>query len=192
MAVMSIEELRSFCQVPVVICLEVSNSMAALTLGGADNVVYFTREQFSTGLRFPIPSLVKQFLHFTRAPSALIHPNVFRILMGFSVLNFLYQLDISLVEICFIYTLKLKVGGRLSMSAHSPQLQFVTWLPDSPKTKVKMVVLVKGSWYETPGSPRLPFDLNQSILFPCLFQLDGACTPLGRLYFDTPLFSNFL
>ena len=86
--------------------------------------------------------------------------------MGCSVLNSLYQLDISLVEICFIYTLKLGIGGHLSMSAHSPRLQFVTGPPDSPKTEAKGVVLVKGPWYKTPGSPGLPFDLNQSISFP--------------------------
>ena len=95
----------------------------------------------------------------------LIHPNVFRILMGCSVLNFLYQLDISLVEICFVYTLKLGTGGRLSMSVHSPWLQFVSGLPDSSKTKAKGVVLVKGTWYETPGSLGLPFDVNQSLTF---------------------------
>ena len=99
-------------------------------------------------------------MHFTKAPPALIHPNVFRILIGCSVLNFLYQLDISLVEICFIYTLKLGIGGRLSMSAHSPWLQFVTGLLISPKTEAKGVVLVKGLWYETLGSLRLPFDMN--------------------------------
>ena len=151
---MFVEELRSFNQVPVVIHRKVSNGTTALTIGGADNVVYFTREQFATGLRFPIPSLVKKFMHFTRAPPTLIHLNVFRILMGCSVLSFLYQLDISLVEICFIYTLKLGVGDRLSMSAHSPQLQFVTRLPNSLKTEAKGVVLVKGTWYETPGSLR--------------------------------------
>ena len=43
-AAMSIEELRSFSQVPVIIKLKVSNSMATLTIGGADNVVYFTRK----------------------------------------------------------------------------------------------------------------------------------------------------
>ena len=80
--------------------------------------------------------------------------------MGCSVLNFLYLLDISLVDICFIYTLKLGIGGHLSMSAHSPRLQFVTGLLDSPKTEAKEVVLVKGPWYETPGSPKLPFDMN--------------------------------
>ena len=73
----------------------------------------------------------------------LIHPNVFRILMGYNVINFLYKLDISLVNICFIYTVKLGVGGQLFMSAHSPRLQFVTELPNSPETKAKGVVLVK-------------------------------------------------
>ena len=80
--------------------------------------------------------------------------------MGCSVLKFLYRLDISLVEIFFIYTLKLGIGGYLSMSAHSPWLQFVTGLSDSPMTEAKGEVLVKGLWYETPGSQGLPFDLN--------------------------------
>ena len=71
--------------------------------------------------------------------------------MGCSVINFLHQLDISLVEICFIYTLKLGIRGWLSMSAHNPRLQFVTELPDSPKSKAKGVVVVRGPWNETPG-----------------------------------------
>ena len=76
------------------------------------------------------------------------------------MMNSLYQLDISLVEICFIYTLKLGTGGYLSMSAHSPRLQFVTGLLDSPKTEAKEVILVKGQWYETSSFPEPPFDLN--------------------------------
>ena len=62
----------------------------------------------------------------------------------------------------------------MSMSAHSPQLQFITGLTNSPKTKAKGVVLVKGLLYKTPSSPRLPFDLNQSLSFPGLFQFGGA------------------
>ena len=88
-AAMSVEELRSFRQVPFVINLEVLDNTTTPTIGGADNAVYFTWEQFAVGLCFPIPYLVKQFLHFTRAPLALIHPNFFRILMSCSVLNFL-------------------------------------------------------------------------------------------------------
>ena len=56
---MSVEEFRSFNQVPADIRLEVANDTATPTIGGVDNVVYFTYEQFSTGLLFPIPSLVK-------------------------------------------------------------------------------------------------------------------------------------
>ena len=117
---MSMEELRSFCQVLTNISLELLDGAAVSIVGWADNNVYFTREQFVVGLHFPISSLVKLFLHFTRAPLVLINPNVFRIVVGCNVLNSLYQLAISLVEICFIYTLKLGIGGHQSMSAHSP------------------------------------------------------------------------
>ena len=86
--------------------------------------------------------------------------NFIGILTGCRVLNFLYQLDISLIEVFFIYTLKLAHGGRLSVSAQIPRLQFVTRLPDSPKTEVKGVIFVRGPWYETLGSPDLPFTLN--------------------------------
>lgn len=47
-------------------------------------------------LWLPIPSLVKQFLHFSKIPPAFIHLNVIQILMGCSVLDALYQLDLSL------------------------------------------------------------------------------------------------
>ena len=76
------------------------------------------------------------------------------------------------------------------MSAHSPRLQFVIGLPNSSKTEAKGVVLDKGPWYETLGSLGLLFDMNQSLSFPCLSQVDGSCIPLGRLCFDMPLFSE--
>ena len=40
------------------------------------------------------------------------------------------------------------------------------WTPDSPKTEAKGVILVRGPWDETSGSPDLPFDINQSQSFP--------------------------
>ena len=162
---MTVEELRLFSQIPSKISLETSDDTVTSTFREADNVIYFTQEQFATWLHLLVSSLVKQFLHFTRTPPTLVHLNVIRILMGYSVLNSLYQLDISLVEICFIYTLKLRIEGLLSMSAHSPWLQFVTRLPNLLKTKAKGVVLVKGPRYETLGSPGIPFNLNQSLTF---------------------------
>ena len=64
-ASMSVEELRSFYRVPDGISLEFSDIRAFLTVGEADNAVYFTREQFVARLGFPVSFLVKQFLHFT-------------------------------------------------------------------------------------------------------------------------------
>ena len=51
-----------------------------------------------------------------------------------------------------------------------------------------MVALFNSLWYETRGSLGLPFDLNQSLSFLGLFNLSGACVPLGRMCFDVPLF----
>ena len=168
---LSMEELRSYYQIPDNIDIELPDGPTKSTIGKENGAIYFTGEQLAAGLRFPISSLIKQFLHFSGAPLALIHPNFIRILTGCSVLNLLYQLDISLVEVYFIYTLKLANGGRLSLSAQSPRRQFVTGLPDSPKTEAKGVILVRGPWYETPGSPDLLFTLNRSMAFPGVFKL---------------------
>ena len=68
---MSTEELRLYNHVPAKISLEMSDDPTTSTVREADNAIYFTREQFCIGLRFPASSLVKQFLHFTRALPAL-------------------------------------------------------------------------------------------------------------------------
>ena len=149
---LSMEELRSYCHIPDNIDFKLPNGPAKSIIDKEDGAIYFTREQLVVGLRFPISFLIKQFLHFSGAPPTLVHLNTIRILTGCSVLNFLYQLDILLVEVFFIYTLKLAHGGLLSLSAQSPQLQVVTGLLDSPKIKAKGVILVRGLWYETPGS----------------------------------------
>ena len=65
---MSVEDLRSFRQVPATIIFEMSDGTATSTMGTTDNAVYFTGEQFDARLCLHVPSLVKQFLHFTRAP----------------------------------------------------------------------------------------------------------------------------
>ena len=103
---LSMEELRAYCEIPDDIDVTLSNGLIENTLGKEYNVVFFTRDQLAAGLRFHVPSLVKKFLHFTRAPSALVHPNVIWIMTGCCELNLLYQLDLSFVEVCFAYTLR--------------------------------------------------------------------------------------
>ena len=103
---LTMEELRAYCDVPDNIDLKLMEESDESTLGGEHNTMFFTREHLAVGLRFPVPAIIKQFLHFTRALLALVHPNTIRILTGCSVLNLLYQLDLSLVEICFAYSLR--------------------------------------------------------------------------------------
>ena len=56
---MSMEELRSYFQILDRISLELSDGSIALTIREVDNAVYFTQEQFTVGLCFPMSPLVK-------------------------------------------------------------------------------------------------------------------------------------
>ena len=103
---LTMEELMAYCKVPDNINLWLMERVDESTLGGEHNGVFFTREHLAAGLCFLVPALVKQFLHFTRAPPTLIHPDVIRILIECCVLNHLFQLDLSLVELCIIYFLR--------------------------------------------------------------------------------------
>ena len=161
-ASLTMEELKVYCEVPDNIDLRLMERTDDSTLGGEHNSVFFTRVHLAAGLLFPVPAIVNQFLHFTNAPPTLIHPNVIRILICRCVLNHLYQLDLTLVELLIIYFLNMGSGGRMSMSILSPRLQIVNGLPDSPKTEAKGVLLVRGPWDETPGYHLLLTGLSPS------------------------------
>ena len=92
------------------------------------------------------------------------------------------------MEICFVYPLKLGIGGKLPMSACNPRFQFVTGLPYSPKTEAKGVVLVRGLWYEMSDSLGLPFDVNQSVVFLGWFSLAATKVLLGGFCINVSLF----
>ena len=135
---LSMEKLRSYYQIPNNIDFKLPESPTKSTIDEEDSVVYFTREQLAVGLRFPISSLVKQFLHFSGAPLALIHPNVIQILIGYSLMNLLYQLDISLVEVCFIYTLKLVFF--FFFSGKSRRGKLVNWVEKASFKKIQSLL----------------------------------------------------
>ena len=87
---LTMEDLMEYSEVPYNIDLKLVDGPDESTLGGEHNGVFFTREHLTSGLRFPVSAIVKPFLHFTRAPPALVHPNVIRILIGYYVLNHLH------------------------------------------------------------------------------------------------------
>ena len=70
---LTMEELKVYCEVPDNIDLRLMERADGSALGGEHNGVFFTREHLATGLRFPVSTIVKQFLHFTRAPGP--HPS---------------------------------------------------------------------------------------------------------------------
>ena len=47
----------------------------------------FTRKQFHVELCLPLPSLVREFLHYTQIPLLFVHSNLICIITGCSVLN---------------------------------------------------------------------------------------------------------
>ena len=86
-----------------------------------------------------------------------------RVLMGCSILNMLFNLDLSLLEVLFIYSIKKLKTDIFSFVACLPSMQLVTNLPDSTKGAAKGHVLVKGVWAVHPDRPFAP---NQSLKVP--------------------------
>ncbi|RVW13468.1 hypothetical protein CK203_096610 [Vitis vinifera] len=69
----------------------------------------------------------------------------------------LYSLDLTLLEVFFVYSLKKAKNDIFSVSAHLPSLQMVTELPDSTKGGAKGLVAVWGGWAGLSQHPSRPF-----------------------------------
>ena len=124
------------------------------------NAIYFTKEQFNAELHFPLLSLFKEFIHYTQIPLAYIHPNIMRVLMGCSILNMLFNLDLSLLEVLFVYTIKKGKKDIFSMFSHILSLQLVTNLHDLNKGGAKGHVLARGPWAGLSEHPERDFGPN--------------------------------
>lgn len=111
-------EFRKCFVIPNGVSIQLLKSDAVPTHKAYDNSICFTKEQFNVRLRLPLPSFFKQFLHYTKIPPALIHPNVVRVLMGCSILDMLFSLDLSLLEILFVYTIKKAKHDIFSLAAN--------------------------------------------------------------------------
>ncbi|XP_034680214.1 uncharacterized protein LOC117910241 [Vitis riparia] len=89
-----------------------------------------------------------------------------RVLMGCSILRMLFSLELSLLEVIFVYSLKKGKNDIFSMVAHLPSLQLVTELPDSTKGGAKGHVLVRGAWVGLLEHPERPFSPNHTLVLP--------------------------
>ena len=64
--------------------------------------------------------------------------------MGCNILDMLFQLDLFLLEVLFVYTIKISRKGIFSLSAQISSLQLVIGLLDSNKGDARGHVLVQG------------------------------------------------
>ena len=166
--------VREFCErfcIPNGVSVQLVDGEVVSTEKSEDNAIFFTKEQFNAGLRFPLPSLFKEFLHFTQIPPAYIHPNMVMVLMGCSILSMLFNLDLSLLEVLFIYSIKKGKHDIFSFVACLPSLQLVTSLPDSNKGAARGHVLVKGLWAGLTVRLDRQFAPNQSLKSPGMNKL---------------------
>ena len=168
---LNVREFRERFCIPNGLFIELTDGEAVSTQKIEDNAIFFSKEQFNAGLRFPLPSLFKEFLHFTQIPPAYIHPNMVRVLMGCNILSMLFNLDLSLLEGLFIYLIKKVKNDIFSFVASLPSLQLVTSLPDSTKGAAKGHVLVKGLWAGLMVHPDRQFAPNQSLKVPGMNKL---------------------
>nr|CAN72094.1 hypothetical protein VITISV_009002 [Vitis vinifera] len=160
---LSVKEFRERFYIPNGVSIELSEGKVVSTENAEDNAICFSKEQFNAGLRFPLPSLFKEFLHFTQIPPAYMHPNMVRVLMGCSILSMLFNLNITLLEVLFIYSIKKLKTDIFSFVACLPSMHLVTSLPDSTKGGTKGHVLVKGIWAGLGTHPDRSFAPNRSL-----------------------------
>ena len=166
------KEFRERFCIPNNVAIELLNGRVLVPSEKAEEkTIIFSKKQFNAGLRFPLPALFKEFLHFTQIPPVFIHPNIVRVLMGCSIINMLYNLDLTLLEVFFVYSLKKVKNDIFSMSAHLPSLQLVTELPDSIKGGATGHVVIRGAWAGFLEHPGRPFSPNYSLVVPGRFAL---------------------
>ena len=170
--VLSEQEFRVCFHISDNIPIQLIDNEALSSTDLPNNMIYFTKEQFVVGLRLPIPSLFKQFLHFTQILPVFLYSNMVWILMGYNVLDMLFQLDFSLLEVLFIYTVKMSQKERFNLSVNILSLQLVTSLLDSCKGWAKGYVLVSDPWSDSSKGPKEVFSPQRSLEIssrPCFY-----------------------
>ncbi|RVW84286.1 hypothetical protein CK203_036597 [Vitis vinifera] len=77
---LDVKEFRDRFCIPNGVIVELLNDEEVFvpTEKAQKDTIIFSKEQFNAGLRFPLPVLFKEFLHFTQIPPAFIHPNIVR------------------------------------------------------------------------------------------------------------------
>ena len=96
--------------------------------------------------------------------------------MGCNVLDTLYQLNLSLLEVLFVYTIKMSPKERFSLSTYISSLQFIIGLPYSSKSWGNWHILVSGPWSGSTEGPNKLFKPMRSLEIPSIECFHDLCT----------------
>ncbi|RVX15746.1 hypothetical protein CK203_005607 [Vitis vinifera] len=134
------KEFRERFLIPHDVLIDLVNEEAAMpTEKGGKNAILFTKEQFNAGLRFPLPALFKEFLHFSQFP----HLYSSQPCPGAD-------------------------GMQHHQHAVQPRPDATGKLPDSTKGGAKGLVAVWGGWAGLSQHPSRPFSPNYTLKIPGL------------------------
>lgn len=86
--------------------------------------------------------------------------------MGYNILDMFFQLDLSLMEILFVYMVNMSQKERFNLAAHIPSLQLLIGLPNSGKGRAKGHVLVSSPWNGLSEGLDGVFSLQRSLEIP--------------------------
>lgn len=90
----------------------------------------------------------------------------------------LYQLDLSLLKVLFVYMVKMSHKERFSLTTHIPSFQLVTRLPNSNKGREKGHVLVSSPWSGPYEGPNREFYPRHSLEIPSRICSCNLCPSL--------------
>ncbi|RVW96410.1 hypothetical protein CK203_029660 [Vitis vinifera] len=135
---LSVKEFRDRFCIPNGVTVEFLDEEEVVSTEKAKGrAITFSKKQFNAGAPVPSSGIVQGISSFSQIPPAFIHPNIVRVLMGCNIINMLFNLDLSLLE-----------------------------LPDSTKGGAKGYVVVRGVWAGLLGHPERPFSPNYSMVLP--------------------------
>ncbi|RVX05917.1 hypothetical protein CK203_023905 [Vitis vinifera] len=172
------KEFREHFYIPNGVSVQLVDGNAMSTEKAANHAIYFSNEQFNVGLRFPLPSLFKEFIHFTQIPPTYIHSNIVRVLMGVQYPKYAVQFRSFLAggPICLHH----QEGEDIPLQ---PVCSYpVSSIGDQPsgfeQGESQRACAGQGHWASLSEPPKREFTPNYSLKLPGRVAL-GICPGVG-------------
>ena len=106
------------------------------------------------------PFLIQFLIHFRLSPLQCV-PNVFRVVMGTTILMDKLGLKLTVYDITYVYRLQKTGRNQDTLVAHNSDRKLVTGLLDSSKGRDEDFLVITGNWQNPLIScPLIPEELG--------------------------------